>query len=728
MLRRRPVPTVSRTAATVFGVLLAIGTLPLVAPLLPLQSALSEGDLAPRTLEARHNATYPSEALTEEARRQAAAGVDEIFHPPDPSVRQQQSEKLKLLIEQVRAIRMRTDLSSQQQLVEIGNLPGAAALSAVGRANLVAVDRSGFDAFGQRAQRALNEVLEAGVKQSDLPQRVDEYLGVPANAPASAVELTALREALRVFVVPNVQPDEQATQRARDSARANAALVYQTYTRGQVIIAEGQVLRAGDIEALKATGIVEGGLGLPDMAAGAVLSIAFGLALAVFVYQLQPFPPPAHRRLVLVFVVVVAALAAARVSLPQVTPDSEQRYFAFAVPVAAVAMIVASFADLSFAAVVAAAMGMFATFVGATAPDLAGANFVGPLQALELSFVYTASGLAGALAVHRAGRLTRFAFSGFAVAITSWLVLVAFWLLGESRGSGALGWLTLASVSNGTAAAALAAAGFVLLSRTLGLTTRLGISDLVQLDHPLLRRLQEEAPGTYHHSIAVGALAEPAALRIGADPLVARAGAYYHDVGKLVQPSYYIENTLDGTRSPHEGLGPAESARRIRDHVANGLELARRHRIPQLVRDFIPQHHGTRLVTYFYRHALQQGAGVDAAAFRYPGPRPQTKEAAIVMLADSCEAVVRARPDRDQAHIDELVDGIVGERLAEGQLDECDITMRELQQVAASFKATFHAIYHPRIEYPVAATDEVAVIARLAEEAGVARPPTAKSV
>ena len=728
MLRRRPVATVSRTIALLFGLFVAVATVPLVAPLLPLDSALHEGDLAPRTLEAQRSVTFPSDALTQAARDQAAEKVADIYLPPDPSIRQQQSDRLKLLVDQVRAIRMRTDLSSQQQLVEIGNLQGAAGVSAAGRANLVALDRALLDAFGQRVQRALGEIMEAGVKQTDLPQRVDEYLGNPANAPTSAVELTALREILRAFVVPNVQIDEQATQRARDAARANASLVYQTFTRGQVIVAEGQVLKASDIEALSATGIVDGGLDLPEMAAGVILAAGFGIALAVFVYQFQPFPPPAIRRLVLAGVVVVLAIAASRLYLPHVTPDNDHRYFAFAAPLAAAAMIVASFAELPFAVVVAVAIGLFATLVGATAPDLAGAAFIGPLEALELATVYAAGGLAGAVVVYRAERFTRYAASAVAVACATWLVLIAFWLLDAPRDPGALAWLTFASVMNGVFSAALAMGAFMLLSLALGFPTRLGIMELVQVDHPLLVRLQEEAPGTYHHSLAVGALAEPAAVRIGADSIIVRAGAYYHDVGKLAQPGYYIENTVDGTRSPHDELAPLESARRIREHVTNGLDVARRYRLPQPVRDFIPQHHGTRLVTYFYRRAIEQGAAVDANDFRYPGPRPQSKEAAIVMLADSCEAMIRARVDRDQAHIDELVDAIVAERLAEGQLDECDITMRELQYVAASFKATLRAIYHPRIEYPAAGADEAAIIARLAEDTGAGSPPAAESV
>jgi putative nucleotidyltransferase with HDIG domain len=202
-------------------------------------------------------------------------------------------------------------------------------------------------------------------------------------------------------------------------------------------------------------------------------------------------------------------------------------------------------------------------------------------------------------------------------------------------------------------------------------------------------------------------------------------GAYYHDVGKLAQPHFYIENMLDDAESPHESLAPEASAAIIRDHVTNGLDIGRKYRLPSVVRDFIPQHHGTRLVTYFYRRAAQKGGDVDAADFRYRGPRPQTKEAAIVMLADSCEAVVRASQldDRARGRLDELVDNIFAERLAEGQLDDCDITMRELQEVASSFKATLRAVYHPRIEYPSPAPEEIALLARNAPTADAPGAP-----
>jgi hypothetical protein len=177
---------------------------------------------------------------------------------------------------------------------------------------------------------------------------------------------------------------------------------------------------------------------------------------------------------------------------------------------------------------------------------------------------------------------------------------------------------------------------------------------------------------------------------------------------------------LDGAPSPHDAMPPAESALRIREHITNGLEIARRNRLPGVIRDFIPQHHGTRLVVFFYRKALNAGIEVDPSDYSYTGPPPQTKESAIVMLADSCEAVVRASDDRGPEQIAHAVDSVFAERLAEGQLDHCDITMRELQAVAASFKATLRAVYHQRIQYPGLNPPAGFPIAGLSPQEGVA--------
>ena len=708
MIRRRPVPLVSRKRAALFGFLLALSTVALVVPLLPFKQDTKPGDIAPRTLVASRDAHYESRAVTDIAREEAARAVPPVPLPIDPAVRQQQQDKLTKLFDQVRLIRASSE-NLQQRMDQFAALPGAE-LSNSGRSVLFTLDNAKFDLLQQRAGRALAAILTNSNARPDAStSRIDDYLVL--NVPETAAELTALRETLKLFVIPS-EIDRDQTKKNQDGARANVQPISKTYSRGQVIVAEGDGINAEAIEALRATGVIDQGFDGYDVAGGVILAMAFGLALATFTYRFQPFPAPAGRRMTLVALSLVGVLAAVRVAIPQVTPDSGHYYLEYALPVAAAAMITAAFADLSFAAIVAVAVGLFAAFIPATLPELAGSSFVGSMQSLELATVYIAGGLAGAFAVHRAERLGRYAAAALATGLATAMVLAVFWLISTPRENVDLGWMALAAAGAGLGSAVISLAAFVLLSMALGVSTRLQLMELSQPGHPLLRRLQDEAPGTYHHSMMVGAIAERAADLIGADAVVARVGAYYHDIGKLARPTHYIENMLDGAHNPHDDMLPEDSARIIREHVTNGLDLARKHHLPPVIRDFIPEHHGTRLVTYFYRRAVNRGESVDAAPFRYTGPRPQTKESAIVMLADSCEAVVRARQNSDRPAIDELVDGVFAERFAEGQLDECDVTIRELHQVAASFKATLRAVYHPRVPYPSPTPEELASVAQ----------------
>ena len=256
-----------------------------------------------------------------------------------------------------------------------------------------------------------------------------------------------------------------------------------------------------------------------------------------------------------------------------------------------------------------------------------------------------------------------------------------------------------AATVSGLGSGLLTAGGYVGVGALFGVTTRVQLMELAQLNAPLLRQLQDEAPGTFHHSIIVGNLAERAADLVNADSLLVRVGCYYHDIGKILQPGFYVENQMGGD-NPHDDLEPRESARIIGRHVQAGYELAQRHGLPLRVQSFIPEHHGTRLITYFYRMASQKDPKVDPNLFRYPGPKPQSRETAIVMLADSTEAMVRASADRSSERIDVIVEEVLAERLAEGELEECDLTLRDIRTIAESFKQTLRGVYHPRIEYP----------------------------
>ncbi len=697
MLRRRPDPVVTRRGAAIFGALIAIGAIVLAAPLLPGESEPDEGALAPRDFIAVRAGEFVSAALTEAARRAAAEAVEPVEVALE-EIPGQQLERLALLFREVARLRLRADLSAGERLRALGELPGGADLGQAIRSTLLSLDAAELESLRVAARDGVEALLSSPLRAQDARNRIEAYLLV-GEVPSFRNGEGALRELLDAFVAPTVGIDEAETAARREAARAAAAAVVVTHAAGELIAAEGQPLDAALIEALRASGAIRQGFDVFDLGAAMLMGAALGAALGVYLYRLQPFGRPAERRALLVLIAVLGTLAAVRLALPALLPDADARFFPYALPVAAAAVVVSSVSAPRFGAIVAVAVALYAGFIAATAPDLAGAAFSSVLEPLELVIAYAAGGLAGAAAMQRTERLGRFAVAGLAVAAATGCVLLAFWLLTEQRASVSLAWIAAAAGAAGAGAAILGLALHVLLSLALRVTTRMQIMELAQAGHPLLGELQEQAPGTYHHSMLVGALAERAANRIGADALLVRAGALYHDIGKLKQPEYFIENNLDRGVSPHDALAPAQSAAIIHGHVASGLELARRHRLPAIVRDFIPQHHGTRLVTFFYHKALEQGAA-DAEAFRYPGPRPREKEHAIVMLADSCEALVRASQPRTHEEIDGLVDGVFEERLAEGQLDDCDITLRDLREVAASFRGTLRAVYHPRIEYP----------------------------
>ena len=243
------------------------------------------------------------------------------------------------------------------------------------------------------------------------------------------------------------------------------------------------------------------------------------------------------------------------------------------------------------------------------------------------------------------------------------------------------------------------------IEKTFGVQTDLSLLELGDASHPLLRRLAQRAPGTYNHSINVASIAEAAADEIGANGLLVRVGAYFHDIGKMFKPEYFIENQSSGVNQ-HDSLQPAMSTLVIIAHVKDGADLARSHNLPEPIVDFIMQHHGTTLVEYFYREAARRseedpnGEEVSDKDFRYPGPKPQTLEAAVMMLADTVESASRTLVDPTPARIQNLVDSIAQKKMSDGQFDECGLTFKQLDRIRRSLVKSLTAIYHARVKYP----------------------------
>lgn len=360
----------------------------------------------------------------------------------------------------------------------------------------------------------------------------------------------------------------------------------------------------------------------------------------------------------------------------------------YAVPVAAIAMLVSLlYHDLELCLIFSAALSMFVGMI-----------YQGDLY---LATVLMIGGILASILVWQARRRSKIITAGFYVGLIQ-AVCVSTLLYQHGIKPAFILKACLTPFLNGIVSSFLVAGLLPVFEFLFKAVTNISLLELADFNHPLLKRLVLEAPGTYHHSLMVGNLAEMASEAVGANALLARVGAYYHDIGKLEKPEYFSENQ-DKWTSKHEELSASMSKLVIMDHVKTGAELARKNRLNHAIIDFIMQHHGTSLVFYFYRRALERtedNEEVKEEVFRYPGPKPMTKETAIVLLADSVEAACRALEEPTAERISDLIHRIINNKFIDGQLDSCDLTLKDLEKISAIFIHILVAFYHSRIDYP----------------------------
>jgi cyclic-di-AMP phosphodiesterase PgpH len=510
---------------------------------------------------------------------------------------------------------------------------------------------------------------------------------------------TALTAALRPLIRPNVLLDEPTTTNARETAANRVELVVITLKRNQVVAREGDKVTPtvlSQIEAIKS-----------NSHPGRRWSYLVGLLVVVIAVYWAAWKFAQHRRgaallisnrrafsLVGSAILVQTALMkvgftfgdslAARMQ----APFDDPMIWNFAIPFAAAALLVAMLVDTQLAFLTGMITALFAGMLAPGGMPKALFAMVSCSVAIygigryrERQSVTVAGLLVGA--VNSAMAVALLAYSGHPLTFKVFLLAI---------GCGFAG---------GLLTAVFAAGGLPINESLFGILTDVKLLELSNADLPVLGQLALRAPGTNQHSHAVGQLAEDACRAVGANPLLARIGALYHDIGKLAAPEYFVENQQGD--NPHDRLRPYQSAKIITSHVTYGSRLAKEIGLPKKIADFIPQHHGTRTLHYFLRKAQSQAKPnetIDEADFRYPGPKPRFKEAAIMMLADSCEAAARslARPDPEniRAIVQKIVDAIV----SDGQLDECDVTLQELTTIREAMISALTAIYHARIDYP----------------------------
>ena len=673
---RDDAPRLAIAAAILVVALTAI----LGADILPQQPfQVTDGALAPRDLVAPRAVDFESEVQTADARTAARAAVEPQYDFTTENAIAIAAEQ-QVAFER-RVLQIDTTFSAKLSVASQATLLQTAVpdLSIAARTTLVGLDAAGWAVVRTEAARVLDATERTELRDSEVADARSRLSGRMAGGLDEAERMLAA-ELISPLLVPNSTFSEELTAQARDRAAEAVAQVRVSILQGEVVVRNGERVSPAQIEQIEALGLGETA---PDVASFAGWFLLAVLVVGMLLSWIWRFRPGLWHRdnvliligLLLVGVTLALKITAGRATLP------------FFLPTAAIAMLLAVLLDASIATILMAFVAVIGGAVNGSSLEIATYIFLG--------------GMAGILAVRRGDRLQVFLQAAVAVFVVSALVVSVFSLLGARDLRGILElWFASGAAAVGSGVAAVGS--FAVLGSVFGILTVFQLLELANPSQPLLRRLLVETPGTYHHSLMVGNLAERAAEAIGADPLVTRVAAYYHDIGKLANPLAFIENQAGG-ENIHDQLDPEVSAGILKQHVVDGIDLAYKAHLPKALIAYIPQHHGTAIMSYFYARAKDlagPGATVDERRFRHSGPKPQTREAALIMLADGVEASVRSLASRDEPAIRAMVTRIIEERTADGQFDECDLTLRDLDQIREAFVGQLLGMYHTRIAYP----------------------------
>lgn len=648
------------------------------------QFDVAVGAVAVEDIFSPRDITFASDVLSARAQEEARRQIAPLYTGVDPEIARQQLVRVRQVMDFLSALRADTYATDAQKRGWVLAVPELGDLSF----NDIGILFAFPDASWARVQLETRSLLDQLMRREEIrPGNVAEMrerlpVLVPLDVPQDEANLVVAL--VRRFVVPNSFFDQGATDQARASAAQAIGPVLRTLRNGEIVVRSGSVVTELEMETLEELGLTAQRRDWRDTVLKGLLAITATLLLGLYLYRLQPDVLLDARQEGVFLLLLVVFMLLARLL---VAPGSLLLYL---FPIAA--------------------LGMLLTTTGGYAAAIGGVVYVAFISglitgsALNVALVLVVNGLAAALflpryeqtaSIFRCGLL-----GGLAGAIVRLIFVSVEELLLEP-----LPFLVEAgvSVAGGVIGGGLTLGGLFLLGPLFDLITTFRLVELSHPNHPLLQRLLREAPGTFHHTMMVASMAEQAAERIGANALLTRAGAYYHDVGKLARPYFFIENQA-GLSNPHDRLDSQTSVDIVVGHVGDGLKLARQYGLPERIRAFISEHHGTMRASFFYQKAVAAAGGeaglVDEALFRYPGPRPQSVETALTMLADSAEAATRAALPTSAEEIAQVVGRVFEARIRDGQLSECPITLQDLEVVKATYVELLRGAFHPRIQYP----------------------------
>lgn len=638
------------------------------------------GDVAQRDIVAPRQAAYVSDALTEQRRALAANSVSDVYDPPQARVGRQQFTLSGQILEFIASVRSDSFADSAlktEYIKAIAKLD----LSPQVVERIVSLSNPGWEQVASEVQVVLERAMREEIRENNL---ADERRKVPARVRLDLTDedVAVVSDIVQDLLVPNSFYNADRTAERRKAARDAVEPITTTVERNEVILRAGDIVTELDLEALRALGLQQSRWSWQEVRAAAALTLLLGAILIYYLWRQEPRLWLRSAELTLLAGSIVIFVLMAKAAIPART------LIPYMLPYAALTMILAATLNFRTALLVTS---LFTLLIGWLASG-----------SVELMTYVLAGSLIGALKLRRGDRLLNYVWAAIFVMAANLAVVAVFRFAAVHWDWQGILELSVASLISSLAAITVTIMGLYLVSMLFGIMTPLQLLELSRPTHPLLRQLLLKAPGTYHHTLIVSNMGERAAEAIGADALLTRVGSYYHDVGKTIRPYFFVENRTESV-DPHARLDPVTSAQIIVTHVKDGIDLARKYRLPQRVVDFIPEHQGTAVVSYFYHQAQQQATSSDAVddtPFRYPGPRPRSRETAITMLADAAEATVRARRPASIQELDQIVAESIQRRLLSGQLDECPLTAADLNVIRGAFVDVLRGLHHPRIAYP----------------------------
>ena len=646
------------------------------------------------------NAVEPTYHLKEGASEEVMSSLEKLFD----ELRTVQQYGLTLRGENVTAEEWSNHTFEEGELEYAQSLVKTITLNRYQTITLLRSETTDYDDMVSNVTLAVKNTLNTTIREGQVNQSIQTILQIVGYKVEISLYQNIVPTVLRTCVQPNMVIEEEATAEARQKAMDAVEPV--TYLQGQNIVREGERVSANQIAMLTSLGLLENDNYDYTIYLGAAMLVAAVMVTLLLLLRLLS-PDLLHdaRRLAVIMLVMVVNEGVAVLMMKLVN--------VYLAPVAMGSMLLTGL--LGAPAGIAGTFSMSIMVSGLAAAS----NTAFSTEMVLLLLCGIIGGIVSVLFLRGKPQRFRMVLCGLIVAVVNVALIAATGLM-TSNDLHTVLFNAAWSIGGGVLSALLAAGFQPVFEAAFNLATTSKLLELANPNHPLLRRLLIEAPGTYHHSIIVANLAEAAAEKIGANPFLARTGAYFHDVGKLKRPLYFKENQMGD--NPHDRTDPYVSAAILTTHTRDGVQLAQKYHLPPEIQRIISEHHGDTPVMYFYHKALQQSDGkpVDIADFRYDGPRPCTKESAVIMLADTIEAAVRSMPDPTPQAIERFIEKLVRGKLEDGQLSNSPLTLKDIDGICEAFATVLNGVFHERIEYP-----NVKIPAREGKPAPAAEAPAA---